>query len=218
MKSFKYVGIVFLIGLSAYIIKLQNRNAELSKEVQVKESQLIDHTKVIIQYRDSLQRSQKALEFLQGEDVFDFYEFNETSDIHCVGGRPVADGTVTSRFGYRRHPIKGIHMPHRGIDILVDENTPVYSTGYGVVVTTSFLRGYGHTVIIKHGDVCETLYAHLSDICVEKGDTLTEGTLIAHSGMTGWATNPHLHYEIRLNGEAIDPVIAYTRIVFDKIS
>lgn len=116
-------------------------------------------------------------------------------------------GPITSPFGYRIHPIFGTTIYHSGIDIGVDESTPVHAADSGVVIYSgSGLTGYGNVVIIDHGNGLSTLYAHNSALLVSEGESVSKGQVVAYSGMTGYATGPHVHFEVRVNGSPTDPM------------
>ena len=116
-------------------------------------------------------------------------------------------GPITAPFGYRIHPIFGTTIYHSGIDIGVDEGTPVHAADSGVVIYSgSGLTGYGNVVIIDHGNGLSTLYAHNSALLVSEGESVSKGQVVAYSGMTGYATGPHVHFEVRVNGSPTDPM------------
>ncbi|MBU9712344.1 M23 family metallopeptidase [Evansella tamaricis] len=126
---------------------------------------------------------------------------------------PAAEGRITSRFGNRRDPFTAWTRFHSGIDIAAPLNTPIYAGADGTVIHAGSNGGYGLTVMIKHSGTYETLYAHLNHIDVEVGDKVTKGDQIGGMGTTGRSTGVHLHYEIKRNGELIDP---YTYITFHQ--
>jgi murein DD-endopeptidase MepM/ murein hydrolase activator NlpD len=113
------------------------------------------------------------------------------------------DGGMSWGFGDR--VINGHPGHHYGVDLGAPEGTPIRAAGDGRVVRTGVARGYGNLVVIDHGDGVETRYAHLSKIGVEVGDPIAAGQVVGESGETGNAIGPHLHFEVRRDGEAVDP-------------
>ncbi len=114
-------------------------------------------------------------------------------------------GEVTSNFGWRTHPILGTERFHSGIDFGADYGTLVYASERGRVIYADWYGGYGNSVIIDHGNGMTTLYAHCSELYVKDGDPVEKGQPVAAVGSTGFSTGPHLHFELRANGEPIDP-------------
>lgn len=121
-------------------------------------------------------------------------------------GIPAPGAEITSRYGNRRDPFLGRMAFHGGIDFRVSTGTPINSAGSGVVVHAGRNGGYGKMVEIDHGGGVKTRYAHLSKILVSKGDHVVIGERIGKAGSTGRSTGPHLHYEVRRNGNAVDPM------------
>lgn len=117
---------------------------------------------------------------------------------------PASD--ITSRFGNRLDPFFGRLALHAGIDFRAPVGTRIVATAPGTVITAGKSGGYGNMVEIDHGNGITTRYAHLSSILVNVGDTISASEAIGRSGSTGRSTGPHLHYEVRLNGEAVDPM------------
>ena len=118
---------------------------------------------------------------------------------------------VSDLFGHRgRHPVLKIPSFHSGIDFSANVGTPVLSTATGTVVDVKYSNyGYGNKIVVKHDNEYQTIYAHLHDILVNKGDTVIVGQEIGTVGNSGLSTGSHLHYEIRHNGHAIDPLSLY---------
>lgn len=115
-------------------------------------------------------------------------------------------GWISSRFGYRVSPFTGRRELHKGLDIVNRKGTPVVVTADGRVVFAGYKHGYGKMVIVDHGLDKLTKYGHLSKISVHCGDSVTRGQELGKIGSTGRSTGPHLHYEVVVNGKAVDPV------------
>ena len=122
--------------------------------------------------------------------------------------RPVP-GSITSPFGERVHPIFGTVRQHYGIDLNGATGEPIVAGASGVVLTAGWRTGYGNTVVISHGEGYTTLYAHMTDIAVAAGTEVEGGEQIGWVGTTGWTTGAHLHFEVRVAGEAVDPVMFF---------
>jgi murein DD-endopeptidase MepM/ murein hydrolase activator NlpD len=120
--------------------------------------------------------------------------------------RPVDAVTFTSGFGVRSDPFRGGAAMHAGVDIPGPMGTPIYATADGVVARGEWANGYGNLVELDHGKGIQTRYGHLSAILVQPGMRVTRGQLIARMGSTGRSTGSHLHYEVRLDGHAVNPM------------
>jgi len=113
---------------------------------------------------------------------------------------------LTSTYGYRNDPFTGKRTPHHGIDLAGPVGLDIHCAGAGTVVRAKMNRhGYGKEVVVDHGFGYTTTYAHLHDILVEKGQKLKRGEVVGTMGSTGRSTGPHLHYEIRKDGRAVNP-------------
>jgi murein DD-endopeptidase MepM/ murein hydrolase activator NlpD len=119
---------------------------------------------------------------------------------------PINGARLTSGFGNRRHPVLGYTRMHAGVDFGAPIGTPVYAAGDGVVSRSGVMGGYGNVVDLDHDSTWSTRYGHLSRMVVRAGDRVTQGQIIAYSGNTGRSTGPHLHYEVRRNGQPINPM------------
>lgn len=119
---------------------------------------------------------------------------------------PVRGARLSSRYGYRIHPITGRGSSHRGVDLAVAQGTAVSATLDGVVGRASWAGGYGLLVTVNHGGGLETRYAHLSSIAVRPGQAVQAGQMLGRSGASGNTTGPHVHYEVRRSGVAVDPL------------
>ena len=113
---------------------------------------------------------------------------------------------VTSAFGMRDHPLFGDERPHSGIDIAGSAGSEVLAADSGTVAGATYSSSYGNYVTIYHSNGDYTLYAHMSSLAVSAGQSVTQGDVIGYVGSTGWATGPHLHFEIRVNGSTVDPL------------
>ena len=120
--------------------------------------------------------------------------------------KPISGGRVTSGFGARSAPTKGASTYHQGVDWGVATGTPVYASNGGTVVSAGWMSGYGYAIYINHADGRQTRYGHLSKVLVSVGQTVSQGQKIALSGNSGRSTGPHLHFEIRINGTAVNPL------------
>jgi murein DD-endopeptidase MepM/ murein hydrolase activator NlpD len=112
---------------------------------------------------------------------------------------------VGSRFGYRSDPFTGGARFHAGVDIKARSGDTVGASQPGIVEFAGWYYGYGNMIIINHGGGVTTRYAHLSSFAIEVGARVERGQIIARAGSTGRATSPHLHYEVRVEGSAINP-------------
>jgi murein DD-endopeptidase MepM/ murein hydrolase activator NlpD len=117
-------------------------------------------------------------------------------------------GDVTSGFGRRSDPIDGGSKYHTGVDLRAPEGSPIRVAAGGIVKNAGPRGGYGNAVEIDHGNGLTTLYAHASELLVTKGQKVTEGQQVGRAGMTGRATGPHLHFEVRVNDHPVDPTRA----------
>lgn len=115
-------------------------------------------------------------------------------------------GELTSGFGFRLHPLLGYQRFHSGIDLGADYGSVIHAADRGTVIYAGWYGGYGNAVIIDHGTGITTLYGHTSELYVTEGQTVQQGQPIAAVGSTGLSTGPHLHFEVRENGEPVDPM------------
>ena len=128
---------------------------------------------------------------------------------------PVPDCTLlTSRFGYRMHPILGYERFHAGVDIGAKAGDTIIASDGGTVAVAEYSDSYGNYVLINHGNGYTTLYAHMSSMAVEAGQAVEQGDTLGYVGSTGWSTGPHLHFEIRYNDEKTDPEAYFTGLTY----
>jgi len=113
---------------------------------------------------------------------------------------------ISSRYGWRIHPIVHTRRFHDGVDLACPSGTPIHAGDKGLVVYVGWKGVYGKTVLIDHGSGISTMYAHCSRFAVSKGQTVKRGQVIAYVGSTGWSTGPHLHFGVRKYGKPINPM------------
>lgn len=118
-----------------------------------------------------------------------------------------SEAEITSTFGWRIHPILGYSRFHSGLDFGTDYGSTIRAADNGVVIFAGWYGGYGYAVVINHGKGISTLYGHNSKLLVAEGQTVQRGDAIASAGSTGLSTGPHLHFEVRKDGEPVDPLI-----------
>lgn len=199
-------------------IELEGFKAELLallSSKKDKQSALEKDLKSLISYKEQLQKDQASLEELEDELL------NEADSLTAViknlqlaktyvGGEmmwPVpGQYTITSLFGNRLHPISKTYKMHTGIDISSPRNSNIVAAQSGTVIYSGWYSGYGKVIILDHGGGYTTLYGHNDDLIGKVGQKVNKGDLIAKSGNTGYSTGPHCHFEVRVNGEYVDPL------------
>ncbi|SDG12103.1 M23 family metallopeptidase [Pelagibacterium luteolum] len=146
----------------------------------------------------------------QSEDgVIDFYNPDGETGKQFLLRRPLeGGGTLRSRYGYRSHPIFRDYRLHTGVDLAARTGTPIYAGGDGIVEMAQWYSGYGRYVELSHSNGYNTAYAHMSAIAdgITPGTRVSQGQVIGYVGSTGQSTGPHLHYEIKINGNTVDPL------------
>jgi len=147
------------------------------------------------------------IQLLSFEEIKAHYNENKELMKNIPAIRPVS-GIILSGHGMRRHPVLGYKRLHEGVDFRARVNTPVYTTGDGVVKSARRRGTYGLMLVIDHGHGYETRYAHLSSLAddIRPGTAVERGQIVAYSGNSGVTSGPHLHYEVRRNGESVDPL------------
>ena len=119
---------------------------------------------------------------------------------------PVEGIALTSGFGMRSHPVLGGRRAHRGIDLAGPTGTPIHAAADGIISRADWFSSYGLYVAIEHGGAIQTRYGHMSRLNVAKGQRVRKGDVIGFIGSTGRSTGPHLHYEVRIANEAVNPL------------
>jgi len=161
-----------------------------------------------------------SAEFINNGDVYRAYAFKRDGKIRYYDekGRslrkaflkaPLSFRRISSTFSERRfHPALKIYRPHHGLDYAAAKGAPVSAAGDGKVIFAGRLGRYGNLIILRHRNGCKTYYGHLSKIAgvVHRGAKIRQGAIIGYVGATGLATGPHLHYEMRINNHAVNPM------------
>lgn len=137
--------------------------------------------------------------------------YSSSNKIYSYGGGkflwpvPAYVGIINDVYGYRSSPISGSGEFHSGLDMRAPYGTDIVAADDGTVIYSGVRNGYGNCVIIDHGDGFSTLYGHNSSLCVTVGQSVVRGQVIAKAGSTGYSTGAHLHFEVRINGQYVDP-------------
>ena len=207
------------IETTKQILAEKKKQVTESKQVQQKKNQVLENTKTMRNYYISkLTTEEQALqaqidEFNQQvatiEAEIKLLALNSISEDYIGGAMrwPVPGYTnITSQFGMRVHPITGAFKLHTGVDVSAPIGAGFVAAANGIVSKATFNTAYGNMVIIDHGGGVQTLYAHGSEIIAQVGQTVEAGTEVLKVGSTGYSTGPHAHFEIRINGQTVNPL------------
>ena len=199
-------------------------NAEQGKlERQIAEADALiisleeDTESAIAEYEISIASEDKMAKYL--DEMSLQYAHEQDAELRGVYSDsqfiwPVPSCTLlTSPYGYRIHPILDYERLHAGLDIGAKFGEEIIAADGGTVLIAEYSDSYGNFVLIDHGDRYSTAYGHMSEIAVEAGQEVKQGELIGYIGSTGWSTGPHLHFEIRLDGERIDPEEFFSALI-----
>ena len=198
----------------------KQNNFTTQKQEQLKMQKVLENSKFLREnYANNLTREEKKLQKKidkynkQVEEIENEIKNLATTKSfgkNYVGGKmvwPIAGHyRITSPYGMRTHPITGVYKLHTGMDISAKIGDKFTAAAYGIVTKASYNSAYGNMVIIDHGGGVQTLYAHGSSIEVKVGDIVNAGDLVLKVGSTGYSTGPHAHFEIRINGETVNPL------------
>ncbi len=166
-------------------------------------------TPALAQDGDLSPNAQAAAQFqaiFQSWKKLDTVNVANTGAISIPSILPIAKFTFSSAFGVRSDPFAGSAAMHAGIDLASPSGTPIYATADGMVDRAEWFGGYGNMVEIEHGKGISTRYGHMSRIAAHPGQRIKRGDLIGYVGSTGRSTGNHLHYEVRIDGRAVNPV------------
>ena len=201
------------------ILEEKKQQIVTSKQKQQKKAQVLENTKTMRQYYIS-KLTKQELELQSKIDTYNMQVSEIESEIKLlalnsisedyIGGAmkwPIPGYTlITSEFGMRVHPITGAYKLHTGVDVGAPMGASFVSAANGIVTKATFNPAYGNMVIIDHGGGVQTLYAHGSEIVVQVGENVGAGTEVLKVGSTGYSTGPHAHFEIRINGQTVNPL------------
>ena len=142
------------------------------------------------------------------DNIVDYYDENGRSTRKFLLRKPIADGEITSGFGMRYHPILHYARMHSGVDWGAPVGTPIFAAGSGTILKAEFTSGYGRRVEIQHANGYVTTYNHMSGFGrgITEGAHVNQGQVVGYLGQSGLATGPHLHYEVVINGNFVDPM------------
>jgi len=163
----------------------------------------------LAQTGDMTPNAQAAAKF---QAIFQSWKKLDTVNVAATGAisipsiQPIASFTFTSAYGVRSDPFQGSAAMHAGIDLASPSGTPIYATADGVVHRAEWFGGYGNMVEIDHGKGISTRYGHMLRVAAHSGERVKRGDLIGYVGSTGRSTGNHLHYEVRIDGRAVNPV------------
>lgn len=199
--------------------------AELKSNLEVKLAELNDTVQIRTKYLGQLKTDQKDLE--KSIDALQKKADELEAELKRIASSSTnskyTGGTMTwplpgyygisSYFGNRLHPVLKVYKMHTGVDIAGAgcNGKNVVAAANGKVITAGWISGYGYTVMIDHGGGIVTLYAHSQKLLVKKGDTVKAGDVIMLVGSTGYATGPHVHFEVRVNGKYVNPLNGYIK-------
>jgi murein DD-endopeptidase MepM/ murein hydrolase activator NlpD len=199
------------VRVEAEVTEKYERQQLLAQEVARTRTNLASSLRELQEDADALQEHLKALEAAQAliERQLREAEAAERAGRGVgdtgTGWLKPTDGWLSSGFGMRIHPILKTTRLHAGVDLAAPTGTPVIASRGGTVTFVGWMSGYGQTVMVYHGEGFATLYAHLSAFSVAQGSNIAQGGRLGAVGMTGTATGPHLHFEVRISGVPQNP-------------
>ncbi len=188
-------------NIEKFVSKAEQKTNEI-EDIHAEKQGLLNQTTA---NKNALLRMEKELEIREAEvsRILESYKYGTAPSGKFMW--PVV-GRYRSGFGYRIHPIFGVRRFHSGLDWSAPHGTLVKAGDGGQVIQAGYYGGYGYSIMLYHGGGFATLYAHLSSIRVSVGQFVERGQVIGLVGSTGWSTGPHLHFEVRINGSAQNPL------------
>jgi len=188
------------LALASLLITSSITNSTISNSIPTSNTEMIVSNKLDF-VNEALLTTTKANEYLKKELNLITNELPVCFPLDMKGFKRVSD-----YYGRRKHPIFGKWRMHKGIDFAGELDTDIYAAGDGVVKSVQYSSGYGLCITIQHSNGLSTIYGHLNDAVVKKGDVVKASQKIGLLGNTGVSTGPHLHFEIKVNKRSIDPL------------
>ncbi len=205
IKKYNKVLSVEANKMSQITSKLQGIQSEIAGQKK-------DQNKIVQKLRTESASFQQAERQIERESLKLIYKITELSGTKM--DNPDATGSfiypvkarITSPFGPRRHPIFGVKSMHSGIDLAGPRGAPIKASEGGLVIYSGWYGGYGRVVIVDHSKGYTTLYAHMDKVKAKVGQRVKQGHVLGYEGTTGYATGPHVHFEVRTKGRPQNPV------------
>ena len=207
---------MYRVMLNAEPVSEAARNAGYAGTNRYDELLKMDNAELLVETTQKVDLLEKQL-YLQIKSFNELVALDKDAEVrlrHVPAIQPISNRDLkrtASGYGYRIDPVYNVRKFHRGMDFACDKKTPIYATADGVVESAKWMSAYGYTVIIDHGYGFKTLYAHLLDkkFLVKSGQKVVRGEQIAWSGNSGKSTGPHLHYEVKVKGQNVNPINYY---------
>jgi murein DD-endopeptidase MepM/ murein hydrolase activator NlpD len=195
---------------------LKKKNSELDKSIRDTQLALISKKRELNEVSDSLSEIEILIGLAPVEDMTlqERVSVTKLNSEHMAtllqfipNGSPVEYKGVTSKYGYRIHPTLNRKEFHRGLDMRAKMKTPVYATADGIVEYAGFHKksGFGNLIILQHNYGFRSYFGHLNKVLIKSGKFVRKGSIIAYTGNSGMSSGPHLHYELRFIGRAVNP-------------
>ncbi len=188
--------------LQANVDQKQALNAKLNADIDTLNAQLAAQEQASKDVENMIQAEIKRQQELAAQN-------GGGSNTVYTGGTlmwPSDTTYISDHYGYRIHPITGENKLHAGMDIGAPMGSPVYAAESGTVLSSGWISGYGNAVVIMHDNGLQTLTGHMSSLNVSAGQRVNRGDVVGYCGSTGNSTGPHVHFEVRVNGETVDPI------------
>ena len=190
-SSYKKIGM-----MQAFLLEVDKKHKILTSSVKNKLNKIAN-------LLHKTARSPKNLK----ENYLEMLASLHNSTKHIPMFVPITNPAITSKFGFRVHPYKKSAIHHSGLDLAGKKNCKIYAAADGIVEMVGKSPSYGNMILIKHDKAITTKYAHLSKIHVKSGDKILLGQDLGHQGCTGTARGHHLHFEVIIRGNAVDPLV-----------